>query len=297
MYFSTVNGIDEIVENADKELGLFSKYIDMISENAMRLCIRALLALIVFLVFRFLINILRKMLRKAMSLKSDNKSAISFVDSFVKFALYALLIAMIATWFGVDAASIVAIVGSAGVAIGLAVQGSLSNFAAGILILLTSPFKVGDYIIEGTHNHEGTVEEIQMFYTKLLTVDNKEIILPNGQLANNSIINCTGQNERKVMLTFPISYNQNIAEAKAVLEECIAADSRILRPETAQIFVSELADHSIKLGTRFFVPTALYWDVYWNYLERVRNAFAEKNIEIPYNQLDVHFDSQTTVKL
>lgn len=270
------------------ELTALERMVASVSDKALQLLIRALCALVVLLIARLLINLLRKMVMKAMSLKSSNRSAINFIDSFIKFVLYALVISMIATWFGIDATSIVALVGSVGVAIGLALQGSLSNFAAGVLILVTTPFKVGDYIKECSSGNEGVVHEIGLFYTKLLTVDNKEIILPNGQLANSAMINSSAQKERKVTLSFDIAYSQNIEEAKAVVLACIQKDDRVKRPDEIQIFVSELSNHSIKLGARFWVATENYWPVYWSVLENVKVTFDEKNIEIPYNQLDVH---------
>lgn len=259
-----------------------------LSNKALQLFLRALGALIVLLIARLIINLLRKMIVKAISLKSTNKSAINFIDSFVKYALYAIVISMIATKFGVDATSIVALVGSAGVAIGLALQGSLSNFAAGILILVTSPFKVGDYIKECSSGNEGIVHEIGLFYTKLLTVDNKEIILPNGQLANSAMINSSSQKERKVAVTFDVSYKQDLAEVKDVVMNCIQKNELVTRKDEAQVFVSELSNHSIKIGARFWVENQNYWPVYWGILEEVKTAFDSKDIEIPYNQLDVH---------
>lgn len=154
---------------------------------------------------------------------------IQFVDSFVKASLYIILILTLASSFGVDAASIVALLGSAGVAIGLAVQGSLSNLAGGVLILLLKPFKVGDYIVEGSSGKEGTVKEIQIFYTKLLTYDNQTIILPNGNLANNTIVNVTAAECRRCDVMVSVSYSADLKKAKEVLTRMLSADPNIMK--------------------------------------------------------------------
>ena len=166
---------------------VIGQFLSEIPEKALRLGARVLLAALFFLVGSQLIKLIRKIIKKSMQRAGAELGAIQFVDSFVKAALYVLLVLMLASSFGLDAASIVALLGSAGVAIGLAVQGSLSNLAGGVLLLILKPFKVGDYIQEGSSGKEGTVAEIQIFYTKLVTPDNRTIVLPNGSLANNSL--------------------------------------------------------------------------------------------------------------
>ena len=169
---------------------VLERFLQDIPEKALNLGIRIVFALIVFLVGAQIIKLARKILKKAMNKANADQGVVTFVDSFAKAVMYVILVLLIASYFGVDAASVIALVGSAGVAIGLAVQGSLSNLAGGVLLLVLKPFVIGDYIIDST-GKEGTVEEIQIFFTKLRTPDNKVIILPNGSLANNSIVNVT----------------------------------------------------------------------------------------------------------
>ena len=183
--------VDEIIDP-----GVIKQFLYDMPEKALHLGIRVLLALVFFFVGSQLIKLLRKLVKKSMTKADVELGAIQFVDSFLKTALYIVLILLLANSFGMDAASIVALLGSAGVAIGLAIQGSLSNLAGGVLILTLKPFRVGDYIQESATGKEGTVTEIQIFYTKLLTVDNKTVILPNGTLANNSLVNITAQKFR-----------------------------------------------------------------------------------------------------
>ena len=189
--------IDIVLETAVAESLDFSipapvqNFLESLPEKALHLGVRVLLSVLVFVIGVQLIKLIRRILKKSLKRARADLGVVQFLDSLVKTVLYVVLVFTIATGFGVDAASIVALVGSAGVAVGLAVQGSLSNFAGGVLILLLKPFKVGDYIKEDNKGNEGTVTEIQLFYTKLTTVDNRIIILPNGTLANTSMTNVT----------------------------------------------------------------------------------------------------------
>ena len=181
----------EVIEQTTEEIGAFLKVVQNNSESIFEFAFHVILAIVVFIMGRYIIKLIRKIVKKAMVHSSIDTGVAQFVDSFLKFGLYGLLIFSIATKFGVDAASIAAVIASAGVAVGLALQGSLSNFAGGVLILVLKPFVVGDYIIEDNNKNEGTVKEIQLFYTKLTTLDNKTIIIPNGMLTNNSLTNVT----------------------------------------------------------------------------------------------------------
>ena len=206
--------------------------------------------------------------------------------------MYFILILIIANGFGLTAASVTAILGSTGLTIGLALQGSLANFAGGVLILLLKPFKVGDYIRIDKNNEEGYVYEIQMFYTKLKTIDNKLIIVPNGMLADNCIINYTSLGYRAIILKFPISYNESIARVKGVLNEYIDKLDYIERGEdkTPIIYVDELADNNIVIGMRVWVDADDYYKYKWRITEEVKTLFDKNNIVIPFNQLDVHIN-------
>ena len=187
-----MEGITEIAEG-NLRPGVIEGFLEELPSKALNLGVKVLLCVLLFLIGVRLISLFRKMLQRSMQRAGAEEGVRSFVDSFVKAALYVLLIFMMLSWFGVDTASIVALVGSAGVAIGLAIQGSLSNLAGGVLIMLLKPFKVGDFIKEDTHGNMGTVTEIQIFYTKLSTIDNQVVILPNGSLANTSLTNASGR--------------------------------------------------------------------------------------------------------
>ncbi len=246
------------------------------------------IALIVWFVGVKILSVLRKMLVKTMKYRDMDTGVVQFLDSMLKYAGYLVLFIIILNIFGVATTSVAAAVASIGVTAGLALQGSLSNFAGGILILMLHPFRVGDYIVEDTHGNEGTVAEISVFYTKLKTVDNKVIIIPNGVLANASMTNVTHADKRMINLEIPISYEDDIRTAKKLLEGVIADETRVLSGEATNVFVSELGESSVNLGMRFWVKTEDYWAVRWDTLETVKYTLDENGITIPYNQLDVH---------
>ena len=257
-------------------------------EKALHLGGRVLLALFAFVIGVQLIRLIRRIVKKSMNRAGAETGAVQFVDSFLKAALYVLLVLMIASSFGLEAASIVAVLGSAGVAIGLAVQGSLANLAGGVLILLLKPFRVGDYIQESSTGHEGTVTEIQIFYTRLLTADNKAVVLPNGQLANNSIVNITSQKDRRMDIIVGISYQADLKRAKEVLEAVLREDEAVLQEKDMLVFVSELGSSSVNLGVRCWLKQEDFWAGKWRITENCKLALDAAGIEIPYNQLDVH---------
>ena len=190
--------------------------------------------------------------------------------------------------FGMEAASIVALLGSAGVTIGLALQGSLSNLAGGVLILVLKPFRVGDYIHEDTHGNEGTVTEINMFYTKLTTVDERVVVMPNGTLANTSLVNFTVNGIRRVDMVFSIAYGADINLAKKVIEEVLDNYDKKLTGKTVSVFVDSLDDSCVNIGARLYCAGADYWDAKWTVTEEVKKALDDHRIEIPFPQLDVH---------
>lgn len=266
------------------------KFLDELPDKALRLGVRVLLAILCFFVGIQIIKLIRKIIKKSMTKAKAETGAIQFVDSFVKVALYVVLIMLLASSFGVDAASIVAILGSAGVAIGLAIQGSLSNLAGGVLILLLKPFRVGDYIQESATGKEGTVTEIQIFYTKLLTVDNKTVILPNGTLANHSLVNVTAQRYRRIDVPVGISYKSNIKLAKDTLLKVLEEDTAVLKDKEMIVFVDDLGESSVKMNVRCWTTQDNYWTCKWRITENCKLALDAAGVEIPFNQLDVHLD-------
>lgn len=262
--------------------------VEKLGEKALSLGGRILFAVICFLIGVQIIKFVRRCVHRGMERAKADVGVTQFVDSFLKAALYVVLCFMLAASFGVDAASIVALLGSAGVAIGLAVQGSLSNLAGGVLILMLKPFKVGDYIVEGSGGKEGEVSEIQIFYTKLVTPDNKIIILPNGSLANNSIVNVTGGGCRRLDVPVSIAYDADLKKAKEVLTRALQEDGKTIKSREMFVFVDELADSSIRLIARCWFANEDYWEGKWRITENIKYALDEAGIEIPFNQLDVH---------
>ncbi|MCH5269965.1 MAG: mechanosensitive ion channel [Lachnospiraceae bacterium] len=271
-----------------KDSGAVEQLLKELPDKALRLGIRILLAIVAFFIGVQIIKLLRKILKKSLQRAHADVGVVQFLDSFIKVLLYVLLIFLIASGFGLDAASIVALLGSAGVAIGLAIQGSLSNFAGGVLILLLKPFKVGDYIKEDTKGNEGTVSEIQLFYTKLQTPDNRVIILPNGSLANNSMTNVTEASVRRLDITVGIAYDSDIKLAKEALTEMLIKDEAVLEDKEKLVFVDQLAESSIHLGIRCWVYKEDYWTAKWRLTEETKYTLDRVGITIPFPQLDVH---------
>lgn len=277
-------------EEALQEVGKLAQYVNNKIPELIDFAFRVLLALIVFAIGAKLIGWVRKLVKRSLKRSSVDKGVEQFVDSVLKFGLYALLLFSIGKNFGLDTASVAAVLASGGVAVGLALQGSLSNLAGGILILIQKPFVVGDYIIEDTNKCEGTVKEIQIFYTKLVTVDNKTVIIPNGTLANNSLTNVTAQDKRKLDLKVDISYDADLQKAKELLGNLLKEDSGVMKDEEMQIFVDSLGSSSVVLGVRAWVKTEEYWVTRWRLLENMKLTFDENGIEIPYRQVTVHME-------
>ncbi len=280
-------------EEVEKEIGIIKQFLEELPQKALNLGVRILLA-IVFLFLGFsLIKVIRRIVKKSLKRAGADVGVIQFLDSFIKVGLYIILGFMVAGGFGLDAASVVAVVGSAGVAVGLALQGSLSNFAGGVLILLIKPFKVGDYIKEDSQGNEGTVTEIQMFYTKLLTYDGKTVVLPNGTLANTSLVNVTAANFRRLDVTVGISYDSDIKKAKAVLTRLVDENPLVIQDKDKVVTVDDLADSAVVIAVKCHVKTEDYWTLRGQLLEDIKLRFDEEGIMIPYPQLDVHIDKES----
>lgn len=288
MTTETTNEVAEVTQQTVKEVSRFAQYIQDNIPTLIGFGIRVLLALVFFFIGRILIKWIRKIVRRSIERSSADKGVEQFVDSVLKFALYFLLIFSIASKFGVDTTSVAALIASGGVAIGLALQGSLSNFAGGVLILLLKPFEVGDYIIEDSNGKEGTVKEIQIFYTKLSTIDNKTIVIPNGMLTNNSLTNATAKDERRLDLKLSISYSADLKKAKMLIENIIRQDESILKDDEIVVFVDDLADSAVVIGARAWVKNEEFWPAKWRLLETIKLTLDEHGVEIPYPQLTVH---------
>ena len=269
------------------EISLLEKYVENSLPKLLDFAIDVILAIVVFGIGSRVIKWLVKVIKKSMEKANVEQGVLTFISSLCKYILYFLLVLIILSQFGVTASSVIAVLGSAGLTIGLALQGSLSNFAGGVLILLLKPFVVGDYIIENTDKQEGTVSEISIFYTKLLTPDNKAIMLPNGVLSNSSIVNVTAMNKRRLDLRFGVAYDSDIQKVKEILECVAIGDEAILKDEPTNVFVSELMDSYVEMGARGWVSTDDYWTAKWRITENVKLEFDKAGISIPFPQMEI----------
>lgn len=286
----TTQEVTDATQEAVKQVNQLTQYVQDSIPSMITFALEVLAALVAFFIGRLIIGWIRKIVRRSFERSGADKGVEQFVDSLLKYGLYALLIFSLVSSLGFDTTSVAALMASGGVAIGLALQGSLSNFAGGVLILLLKPFVVGDYIIEDTNGKEGTVKEIQIFYTKLSTIDNKTIVIPNGMLTNNSITNATAKDERQLDLRVGISYDTDIRQAKAVIEKLLEQDKSIIKSEQINVFVHELADSAVVLGIRAWVKNEEYWETRWRLLEEIKLAMDENGIVIPYPQMTVHME-------
>ena len=284
----TTQEVTDATQEAVKQVNQLTQYVQDSIPELITFGLKVLAALVAFFVGRLVIRWIRKIVRRSFERSGADKGVEQFVDSLLKYGLYALLVFSLISSLGFDTTSVAAVLASGGVAIGLALQGSLSNFAGGVLILLLKPFVVGDYIIEDSNGKEGTVKEIQIFYTKLSTIDNKTIVIPNGMLTNNSITNATAKDERQLDLRVGISYDADIRQAKSVIENLLIKDECIIKNEQINVFVHELADSAVVLGIRAWVKNEEYWETRWRLLEEIKILLDENGIEIPYPQMAVH---------
>ena len=289
----TTQEVTDATQEAVKQVNQLTQYVQDSIPGLITFGLKVLAALVAFFIGRLVIRWIRKIVRRSFERSGADKGVEQFVDSLLKYGLYALLVFSLISSLGFDTTSVAAVLASGGVALGLALQGSLSNFAGGVLILLLKPFVVGDYIIEDTNGKEGTVKEIQIFYTKLSTIDNKTIVIPNGMLTNNSITNATAKDERQLDLRVAISYDADIRQAKSVIENLLIKDECIIKNEQINVFVHELADSAVVLGIRAWVKNEEYWETRWRLLEEIKLLLDENGIEIPYPQMTVHMQKNT----
>lgn len=243
-------------------------------------------AVVILVAGLWIIRIINGLVRRFFEKKDYDEALESFLQSFIKIALKFLLFVLVVTQLGVKTSSLVAMVGAAGLAIGLALQGSLANFAGGVLILLFKPFRVGDWI--SAQGVDGTVKEITIFTTKLNTFGNQVAILPNGKLANENIINYNAENTRRDKVDIGIGYGSDIKKAKEILLEICAEDDRILADPAPEVYVGALADSSVNLSLRFWSKNEHFWGAHFHVMETVKLRYDQEGIEIPFPQRDVH---------
>lgn len=264
----------------------FNEYFDQVSELVIVYGSKVLLALLVLIIGSTLIKRLNRFIGKTLDRRRVDPSLKPFLQTVIGAILKVVLFISVASMLGIEMTSFIAILGAAGLAVGLALQGSLGNFAGGVLILLLKPFKVGDFI-EGA-GHAGTVREIQVFYTYLTTPTNQEVIIPNGQLSNNSVENYSYHDTRRIDMTFGIGYGDSIDKAKGILEDLIKEDQRILTDPGHDIFIEALADSSVNFRVRCWSMNENYWNVVNGFSEKVKKKFDAEGVSIPFPQRDVH---------
>lgn len=287
---SSTEDLKDIAETAttDIKTGAFQKWIEGMMPSALSFFWSVVIALIAWFIGVRIINLVRGIVRRSFIRHEVEEGVRTFVDSLLRIVLYISLIIVILNIFGFETTSVSAAVASLGVTIGLAMQGSLSNFAGGVLILVLHPFRVGDYIVEDSHGNEGTVQSISIFYTKLVTLDNRVVVIPNGTLANSSLTNVTECDFRMIDLTVGIAYSADLRKAKEILSKLVEEEEGRIADKPSSVFVRELNSSSVDLGYRFYVKMSDYWKIRWDMNEKIKLAFDEAGIEIPFPQLTIH---------
>lgn len=284
----SVNVITEAqagIEQMAKNPGIIRTYFENLVPDLFNFALQVIIAIVVYAVGAKIIKMTVKIVRKALERRNTDIGVIQFLSAVIRYSMYFILFMMILNLFGIATTSAVAVLGSCGVAVGLALQGSLANFAGGVLILLLKPFVVGDYIIEGSN--EGTVYEISIFYTKLKTVDNKVIVIPNGNLSNSSLVNVSHMDKRRVDVAVGIAYEADIRTAKDILYKVAEEDPARLPGEDIVVAVDNLGASSVDMTVRIWVKSEDYWPTKWRLTENIKYALDENNISIPYQQIDV----------
>lgn len=258
--------------------------------TALPLAFKVIVALIIYFVGMKLVKACMSLTKKAMEKARVDVGVESFLLSALRIILYIALFLVIIGYFGFQVTSLAALVASAGVTVGLALQGSLSNLAGGVLILVLKPFKIGDYII--AQGLEGTVTDIEIFYTKLSTGDNKKIVIPNGALSNGNIVNVSHQEFRRLDLVFGVSYDSNVKVVKELLTDIANKHELVDHEKDMNVYINEFAASSIDFGFRVWTRSENYWTLKCELMEQVKEAFDANGIEIPFNQLDVNVNNK-----
>ena len=284
--------MEETAQELTDHVSQFQKYLDEHTPELISFGIKVVLSIVVLYIGSRLIQWVLGLVRRSLGRTGMDKGAVQFLCSFLKALLYILLIFGIGMNFGIKESSVAALLGTAGVTIGLALQGGLSNLAGGVMLLIFKPFQVGDYIIvDKANGWEGTVYKIEICNTTLLSVDYRHIVIPNGTLSGNTVVNLTARDMRKLELKIGISYDSDMHKAKQILEQIIKDDKGTREDQGMLVYVDELAENAVTLGLRVWVPTEDYWTVRWRLNETIKDEFDRQGIRIPYRQLDVHLIS------
>lgn len=269
----------------------WKKFLNNVTPDLLGFVWNIVVALLIWVIGRKLVKLVLKLVNKIFDRQDTEISVRKFMDSLIRYAGYVFIFLCIYDQIGLPMTSLIAVLGSASLAVGLALQGSLSNFAGGVLILLLRPFKVGDYIIEDNKKNEGTVDAIGIFYTTLLTIDNKKVLIPNGTLANSSLTNVTSQEKRRIDLKVGISYESDLKKAKEIMLKLLEDTPETIQEKGTQVFIAALEDSAVMVEGRIWVSAEDYWPVRWRLTENIKLAYDDAGIGIAYNQLDVHLRS------
>lgn len=284
MFLSDIDSFEDVANLNKSKLEQYGdQLLDWLTDKTFDIIVALLFLFIGMKVAKLIVKIVKKTFEKT----TMEESVEGFLLSVIKGILYAIVFVMAISIVGVQVTSLVAILGTASLSIGLALQGSLANFAGGVLILLMKPFKVGDYIIENDKKCEGTVESIDIFYTKLKTYDNKIIVIPNGNITANSLVNVTAEASRKLDISVGVAYDSDIKLVKDTLTEIVQSSKYYDKSKEMNIFVDSFQESSIKMGIRCFVKTEDYWAAKWEITENIKVKFDENNIVIPFSQVEV----------
>ena len=284
MAASTVTEIDgEKVES----------WFHQIAPNMTALLVRIILVILVWFIGRKVIRVVSGWINRLLTGKNTSSTVVKLASGVIRTALYVILISSLAQVLEIPLTSFFALLGTAGLAVGLALQEFLKNLAGGVLILVLKPFRLGDYIIEDNNKNEGTVSEISLFYTKLLTVDNRTIVIPNSALTNNSLTNVTEQDRRLLEIKVGIAYHADLKKAKEIMEDLLISLDNRIAGEDVTVVVSSLEESSVVIMGRCMVQSESYWKARWFATEEIKLRYDAQDIEIPYNKLDVTVKRET----
>ena len=280
---TTESVVGDAVKEATDQVSVIGQYIQKLTDWCMSKLGSIVVAVIFMVVCFKLVKLLLKILRKSFERSKLDPSVAGFFISAVK-----IIVLTAASIVGFQITSFITILGTAGVTLGLALQGSLSNLAGGLLILILKPFRVGDYIVENNTHCEGTVVSIDIFYTRLITLDNKSVVIPNGNISNTSLVNVTEHDMRRVEIPFSVAYDSDMEKVKRVTLETIKDVDGFLKDEQILFYIDEFADSGINMYVKFYATIEKFFDAKWDAMWKLKKAFDENGIEIPFNQVDVH---------
>lgn len=279
--------VEEVAREAEQSASLVRQTLDELVDWLIGKAGSVLIAILVIAIGIKLVNWGMKHFKKSLERSKMEASVSGFLVSVIRIIGYILVFLTAATVVGFEVTSFVTILGTSSLSIGFALQGALSNLAGGVLILVLKPFQVGDYILENNKGTEGTVISIDIFYTRLRTHDNRIVVIPNGILADNSLINITGEAKRKVEVKIAIAYQSDIQQVKQLVLDILEKESEILPEEPKDVYIDSFDDSGMTLGIRAWTKTENFWKVTWRLREQVKEAFDTNGIEIPYNRLEV----------